>query len=505
MTKKLFLLFSVLIATLALTAQPKADINELDNVFAKTYDDFKMSGLSIGIIKDGETVFSKGYGYLEYGKDRKVDDQTIFEIASCTKAFTACAIGILVDEGKLNWDDRVIDHLPGFQLYDPYVTRELRIIDLLCHRTGFNTFDGDLLWYGTNYSRKEVVERIRYMPLKNSLRMKYGYSNVMFITAGEVIESVTGKTWDEFVTERIFKPLGMNSTRTTNTVFTKEANKALPHLDRKPMDFINYDNAGPAASINSNIADLLKWTQMWLNGGTYEGKEIISKKTYETITSSQMALPVRGSQKALGIDFSDYGLGWSLFEYEGKKVITHNGGLPGFLSKVAFVPELNLGIVILYNDMSYILEAAMFTILDSYLKGVPGDHLTKLKDQMNKYADKTEEENDKRTAEKIPDTKPSLGLNEYAGKYTDKMYGEAEIKLTDDRLILTLLPTKELFTAELIHWNYDAFDFAFKDPFLPRGFATFEIDHSGNVTGFKIDLPNPDFHFYNLHFIKKAE
>jgi len=503
MIKRTKHVFIILLLSLVVHGQQQTRIEILDELFSKAYSDFEMAGLAIGIIKDGKIKLAKGYGDLVYGEERKVDGETIFEIASCTKAFTAAAIGMLVDDGLLDWEDRVIDYLPGFKLDDPYVTREIRIIDLLCHRAGFNTFDGDLLWYNTNYTRGDIVDKIKYMSLKNSFRMKYGYSNVMYVVAGEVIEAVTGKTWDDFVQERFFAPLKMTATKTTNRAFTKESNKAQPHLKWEVLEFLNYDNAGPAASINSNINDLMKWVGMWLNKGKLNGEEFLSEKTYQKITSGQIVPKIRESERNLGINFKEYALGWEIFEYNGVKVINHNGGLPGYLSKVAFVPELNLGFVILYNNMSYVLNAAMYSILDAYIKDEIGNHFETTKEAVDKYHELEKVNLEKRANSQIKNTAPSLSLEGYSGTYNDKMYGDATVTFSNGQLTLSLLPAKKYFTADLIHWHFDTFDFKFNDSFLPNGLITFEFGSTGEVTGFKIDLPNPDFHFYNLHFVKR--
>ena len=238
---------------------------------------FGVPGIAVGIIKDGEIIMEKGFGYRNIETKTKTDEQTIFGIASCSKAFTAACMGILVDEGKLKWEDKVIDHLPEFRMFDPFVTAELEIQDLLCHRSGLQTFDGDLLWYGTNYSRDEVLERIRFREPSYSLRSRFGYQNVMFIAAGQVIEKVSGLSWDDFVKENIFEPLEMRSSNTTNSTLTDEMNLAYPHIDGKQLEFINYDNCGPAASINTSVSDLLKWVQMLLNKGDNSGSQILSE------------------------------------------------------------------------------------------------------------------------------------------------------------------------------------------------------------------------------------
>lgn len=486
-------------------SQHEKDYNVLDKYIQNAVKEFEIAGLAIGIIKNDEVVFEKGYGYRNTETKKKVDENTIFGIASCSKAFTAACIAILVDEGKLNWDDKVIDHYPGFKVYDPYITREMTVRDLLCHRSGYQTFDGDLLWYGSTYSRDEVVKRLSKRENPYSFREKFGYSNVMYIAAGELIKHVTGKTWDEFVKEKIFKPLGMHQTSTTNSGFTNKMNIAWPHLDHRPMEFINYDNSGPAASINTSINDLLKWTQLMLNKGVWNDSSIFSTSQYYQMVSPQMPLNAGRAEKIGGTHFSSYGLGWFMNDKNGMKVIQHGGGLPGFHSKVVFIPEDSLAFVILANELSLLVPALEKDILDFHFNDSITDYATPYLAYKIQQEEKEAAELEELEERRIKATSPSLSLEKYAGIYEDEMYGKAEIVSDNDKLVITLLPAKELFSARLTHWHYDTFKVKLNDPFLPAGFVTFQIGENGNVEGFKINIENPDFHFYKLDFKKLKE
>ncbi|MFC2082395.1 serine hydrolase, partial [Bacteroidota bacterium] len=466
--KKLFpILLIIFTISFQLTySQDRFSEDEFDLYIQKAMDSLYVPGLAVGIIKDSSVVYSKGFGLINTDEDDAVDDETVFLIASCSKAFTAAAIGILVDEGKLDWDDRVIDHLPDFRLHDPYVTREMRISDLLTHRSGLATFDGDLLWYGTNYSSAEVIRRIREMPLKNSFRYKFGYSNLMFITAGEVIKAVSGKTWDDFLRKNIFAPLGMDRTTTLLKEKLEMDNIALPHLEKKPMEFINYDNSGPAASINSSVIDLLKWVQMWLSGGTINDTQILSSKSIEKLTSLQTVLNRSTPLKKHETHFRVYGMGWSMIDYAGRKIIAHSGGMPGYLARVVWVPEDNLGFVILTNDMTAVINPVEYKILDLYLNDKDEDYISKAVKRTRDYKKYQAKQKAERDSSRISDTALSLALEDYAGTYSDKMYGDAEITFEDGELTLTMLPTKELFTSKMEHWHNDTFRIKFNDPFL---------------------------------------
>jgi len=500
-----FLAFIGLFSFLPLYAQTDNDSIVLDEYIRQAVEKYHSPGLAVGIIKNGKIVLSNGYGYRNTETGDKVDENTLFGIASCSKAFTAASIAILVDEGKLDWDDKVIDVYPEFQAYDPYITRELTIRDLLCHRAGYETFDGDLIWYGTDYDREEVVHRMRYVENPYSLREKFGYSNVMYITAGEVILAVTGQTWDEFLTENIFAPLSMNETTTTNSTFTAKMNVAVPHIDGKPVEFISYDNASSAAAINSSVSDMLKWEQLMLGKGIYGEDTIFSKAQYYTMVSPQTILNAGKAEKVDGTHFSAYGLGWSLKDFNGMKVISHGGGLPGFHSKVTFVPEDSLAYVILGNQISYLVEALDRKILDYYIGDNERDWAELYLEAENANMAKDSIKNAERHAARVLNTIPSLDLNDYTGVYEDVSYGKASVELKDGGLVLTLLPTKELFSANMEHWQYDTFRFQFNDKFLPEGFATFFLDSKGKIFYFTIELENPDFHFDKLKFEKVNE
>jgi len=275
----LFLLFVVFPAfVLAQTLDEK--LREIDAYAEQVMTDWKGPGMAIAIVKDDKVVFQKGYGVRELGKQDKVDENTLFAIASNTKAFTTASLAVLVDEGKLNWNDKVSKYLPDFQMYDPWVTSELTIRDIVSHRVGLDTFSGDLLWYDTTYSTDEILRRVRYLKPVSSFRSRYGYQNLMFIAAGRVVEKVSGKPWADFVSERILKPLGMN--RTTTSVRDMKDNFAMPHnesggaLRPLPPGYLN--DAIGAVRLNSSVADLSKWIRLQLGRGTFEGKKIFSEE-----------------------------------------------------------------------------------------------------------------------------------------------------------------------------------------------------------------------------------
>ncbi|MBN3036066.1 MAG: serine hydrolase [Bacteroidales bacterium] len=495
----------VCIIVISLISPPvsgQRQLEQLDRDIASAKEVFGIPGLAVGIIKDGEIVLKKGYGMRHAGEALPVGTETVFGIASCTKAFTATCIGMLADDGLLDWNDPVSMYLPEFRLHDPAISRMITIADLLCHRSGLETFDGDLLWYGTDYTREEVVRKIQFRETTQEFRSEFGYQNVMYIAAGLVIEKITGKSWDDFVSERIFQPLGMTRSTTSNAGFTLEQDVSFPHHEGSVMEFINYDNCGPAASVHSSVDDLLKWVGLWLNGGSVNGKQLISPETMHALTSSHTMMGDPSGTHAGGTHFRTYGLGWFLFDYEGRKVIEHGGGLPGIHTKVVLVPEENLGFVILANQISGLVEALYRHILDFYLADEPGDWIKRYLEGWNRIKEDADQEKRDREASRVQDTRPTLPLEKYTGSYTDTMYGPAEITLSGDILELKLIPTGELFSSPMEHWHYNTFRIKFIDPFLPQGFVTFTVNGAGNADSFTIDLPNPDFHFHKLKFTR---
>lgn len=505
--KKIFLIIvisAIAVFNNSISAQEKQDYKELNNYIEKYVDEFEMPGFAVGIIKNGEIVFMETYGLENVDTGKKVDENTIFGIASCSKAFTSASIAILVDRGELNWKDKVVDRLPGFNLYDPYLTADLTIEDLLAHRSGYDTFDGDLIWYGTNRSTKEVVERFKYRENPYGLRETFGYSNLMFITAGLVIESVSGKTWPQFVEDNIFKNLNMETSTTTNNGFENKKDVAWPHLDGKVMEFINYDNIGAAGAINSSISEMMNWAKLILYKGKTNDTIIFSERNYYKMVSQHTVLNAGKAEKFGGTHFAGYGLGWFLKDYQGKKIIYHGGGLPGFHSKVVVVPEDSLAYVILANQLSALVPAVDRKVLDFFLNSSDTTNWAAL--YLN--AEKKQKERFDQTwidleKNRIKNTSQSLADSAYVGLFEDKMYGKAKIEIADGNLKITLLPTAKLFNSVMEHWHYDTFKITFNDPFLPPGFITFNFNEKGEVISFKMDMDAPDFHFNKLEFERR--
>lgn len=516
--KKIFcfscLLFAVLFfvsITGSVFAQQDERLKTIDKYIEKAMKDWNIPGMAVGIVKDGEVIFAKGYGVRNINEPgKKVNDETLFGIASNTKAFTASALGTLVDDKKIHWDDRVRKYLPYFQLYDPFVSENMTIRDLLCHRSGLKTFSGDLLWNGTIYNREEVVRRARFLKPAYDFRTHFGYSNIMFIAAGEIIPAVTGTSWDDYIKQTFLTPLGMKSTNTSITDFKESDNVASPHAEGEnremiPIPYVNWDNMGGAGAINSNITDMCRWIKMQLNRGSLNGKnyfsEAISREMWTPHTIQRIGMTENKLRPTT--HFKAYGLGWAVFDYKGLKVVNHGGGLDGMISKVALVPEEQLGFVILTNNINYLPSALMYYLIDRFVdaenKDWSGIYL-----KFKQYSENAEKERIKTMNEqRAENTLPSLALEKYTGIYGGEMYGDAEVKLENGNLVVGFLPTP-MYIGDLEHWHYDIFTIELRNvPSLPKGTVQFIIGVDGEVEEMRIDIPNPDFYFTELEFKKK--
>jgi CubicO group peptidase (beta-lactamase class C family) len=521
MRKILLCLFAFCLALLvtapglAQTAAPP----ELDAYVARVLKEFEVPGLAVAIVKDGKVVLTKGYGVRRLGELALVDEQTLFGIASNTKAFTAAALAILVDEGKINWDDPVTKHLPGFQMYDPYVTREMTIRDLLTHRSGLGLGAGDLLFFPqTTFTREEIVARLRFIKPATSFRSRFAYDNMLYIVAGQVVAAVSGKSWDDFIKERIFAPLGMTASNTSVKDLRPGGNFSSPHQKvegrLQPVPYMNLDNTAPAGAINSNVAEMAKWIIVQLDGGVIDGgkngdRQLFSQRQSREMWSAQTPIPVDDPPpplSALRANFSAYGLGWFLTDYRGHKVITHDGGLNGMVSRVRMAPDLKLGIVVLTNqESSGAIEAITFHIIDHYLKAPATDWVSAFRARTEQQLAQAQEVGKKQSAARNAGSKPSLPLVKYAGRYNDAWYGELAIALEAGKLVLRFSHTPGL-VGDLEYWQYDTFVARWRDRSLNAdAFVTFALKPDGGIEQMKMVPVSPltdfSFDFQDLLFI----
>jgi CubicO group peptidase (beta-lactamase class C family) len=484
---------SAMLAIMVCAAQfghaQEAPGKEFDDYVNKALKQWDVPGVSIAIVKNDKIVFAKGFGVRKLGESAPVDEKTLFAIGSASKAFTAASIGMLMDEGKLKWDDPAAKYLPGFQLFDPYATREMTVRDLLCHRSGLER--GDLLWYGSDMSRDEIIRRVRYLKPTWSFRGMFGYQNIMFLAAGQIVPSVSGKGWDDFVRERIFVPLGMTSSNTSIRDLAKSDNVATPHAKiEEKVEIIpwrNIDNIAPAGSINSNVLDMAQWARLQLGEGKYQGKQLISSGAVKEMHTPQTIIRTEGIWEKLFPEahFLTYGLGWFLQDYHGRKVVQHGGNIDGMSALVAMMPEEKLGVVVLTNLNGTTLPTVLAnTIFDWYTQSPKKDWSTELYKSIKGLEDVQKAAEKKKEESRVAGTSPSLPLEKYAGTYKDEMYGEAKVTVKDGKLVASYGPT---FTGDLEHWHYNTFRVRWRDHTLGKGFVNFTLKEDGTIDEMKLE------------------
>jgi CubicO group peptidase (beta-lactamase class C family) len=483
-------LLALCLAPASLHALPK----HLDRFVEEAREEFGVVGLAVAVVKDGQVVYARGFGERKLGSGESVDEETLFAIGSNTKAFTAAAIGILVDEKKMGWDDRVTDRLAWFELRDPYATREITVRDLLSHRSGLGR-RGDFNWYATDFDREEVVRRVRFLEPNSSFRSEAGYQNTMFLAAGEVLEEVSGESWDDFVSGRLLGPLGMTRSRTSVRELQGLSNVAEPHekIEGKvvPVPHRNIDNIAPAGSILSSAADMTRWMLMMLGEGELDGKRILSEDTAAEVFEPNIIYPLSPQSKELfpSTHFSTYGLGWGLRDYRGRFVATHSGGIDGMLSQILLAPEEELGVVVLTNTSpagSLAHSAVTYHVLDAYL-GAEGetDWRARFRELGAAQEKQQQEQERKRDLSRVAGTSPSLALDRFAGVYEDEMYGELLVSLEEGNLVLR---RQTSWVGDLEHWHYDTFLVRWRDPVMGKSLLTFRLSPEGKAAALVVEL-----------------
>ncbi len=446
-------------------------------------------GVAIAVVKDGETIFAQGFGTRTIGKDDPVDADTLFAIGSTTKAFTAAAIGMLVDEGKLDWDDPVSEFLPEFQLFDPYATADLRVRDLLCHRSGLERADG--LWYGTNRTRADILHQIRYVEPSWSFRSTWGYQNIMFLAAGQIVPKVAGESWDDFVRTRIFLPLGMLNSYTSTRDIAHIANTATPHekIDEVigTVQHRNIDNTAPAGSIYSSVDQMAEWLKLNLAKGSNGGEQLVSEAAMREIHSPQMVMPYEGRFALYSPEahFLTYGLGWFVTDYKGRLSVHHGGAIDGMRAHVGLLPEENIGVVALCNlDGSLLPVGLSYWILDRIL-GEPETDWSQI--LFDEHAETLKEQADgekKREDARVADAPASLKMEAYAGTYTNQLYGVANVEMKEGKLHATMSAG---YAGKLAHWHYNTFEIDWDDATRGKTPATFRLNADAAVVGLTIE------------------
>ena len=483
---------ALLPAMAAAQSRPSAEpFPGLDAYVNEALKAWKVPGIGLAIVRNDSVIYAKGYGVRDAKTRTPVDEQTVFAIGSSSKAFTAAAVAMLVDEKKVELDAPVTKYLPWFQLADPYATREMTVRDLLSHRSGLAR--GELAWYGSGFDRDEIVRRVRFLQPTWSFRSQFGYQNIMYIAAGQVVAKVSGMNWDDFITQRLLKPLGMTSSSTTIRGLEQRTNLASPHAEVDsaivPVRWRNIDNAGPAGSINSNVVDMAQWVRMQLAGGQYAGKSIITRRQVDEMHAPHTIIRIDSAARANNPDthFSSYGLGWFLEDYRGRAVIHHGGNVDGFTALVGMMPEEKFGVVLLTNMNGTGLPTPLLRrIFDMQLKATARDWAGEgIKRMEQQRARALEAQRRAGGAPKPSGGKPSLALSEYTGTFADSLHGDMVVTERDGKLQLAFGPN---WNGTLEYWNAENFRVKFETPVLPPFFVSFTVTPAGKVTQLVAEL-----------------
>jgi len=508
MLKRLFVLAIVAGPLAAQSPQsPTALPRDFDAYVARVMHQFQVPGMAIAVVKDGRVVLAKGYGVRRLGDPTPVDERTLFGIASNTKAFTATALGILVEEGKLQWDAPVVNYLPWFQMYDPFVTREITVRDLLVHRSGLGLGAGDLMWWpASTYDRKEIARRLRYIKPATSFRSAYAYDNVLYSVAGELIEAVSGQTWEDFVSSRILSKVGMSGSSVRHSAAAAGGNVATPHApidgQVRPITPFASDNVNPAGGINSSATDIAKWLIVQLDSGKLaDGTRLFTPRTtfelWSIVTPYRVGRAAR-ELSALQANFAGYALGFEIRDYRGWKIVNHTGGLPGFVSKIAMVPDQRLGIAVFTNQESGdAFQAVIWRLLDHYLRAPTTDWIPIFAALRARFDSIDAAQERAAAAARDTASRPSLPLEKYAGTYRDAWYGDITIAQEGGKLVMRFSHSPDLI-GDLEHFQYDTFIARWRNRELRAdAYVTFALKPDGSIDQVKLAAVSPatDFSF----------
>lgn len=460
-------------------------VDAFDAYVRHAFNDWNAVGLAVAVVKDGKLLFARGYGEQELGSGRMVDEETRFAIGSTTKAMTVAALGMLVDEGKLAWDDPVVKHLPWFELSDPWMTREITVRDLLTHRAGLG--NADLLWYENPVSREWVVEQIRYAKLAYSPRSAFIYQNIMYATAGLVVEAVSGMPWAEFVEQRIFAPLGMTESFTHLAQTQGQPNVARPHdiVDgqRVVIENASVDPVDAAGAVWSSVEDMSRWLRMLLAGGVApDGTRLLSRAVVEEMFRPQTLVTVEmyPTVRVTKPNWMTYGFAWFQHDFRGHKLDFHTGSIDGMVAIAGLVRDLDLGVYVLGNlDHVEVRHALMYRVLDYFLAPEQvRDWSAELKMLYDGIARRADSARARRERSRIPNTQPSHELEDYAGTFTNEMYGKVTVEVRDGALYMTRSPGLQ---GPASHWHYDTFQVDLHTQWRGDLLATFHTAPNGTV------------------------
>lgn len=490
---------------------PQISSRKIDKLVNEAMEAFNVTGVAVGIVKNGKIIHSKGYGVKSIDTNEPVNEHTNFAIASNTKAFTTAALSILVDEGKLFWDDKVVDHIPEFKMYNEYVTQNFIIKDLITHRSGLGLGAGDLQFWptGADFSMEDILTNFQYFEPKSAIRTKYDYDNILYVVAGEVIARVSGISWEEFVKTRIINPLNMNNTYCSYGKISDFSNVATPHSSTSgtikivaPFENDPETINGAAVAIISNVNDLCNWMLVHLNKGKYGENlenELFSEKNHREMWKIHTVFNADTSER-YNSHFAGYGLGWSLSDVLGNMRVTHGGYVSGMLSVTVMIPDINLGLVILTNtEISGRLlgRSVANTIVDKYLRIKDLDWIEYYYNKAQKSEAKADSSITKVWEIVEADKDESINKEDYIGIFKDNWFGKVEVYINDDQLWFKSYRSPKL-SGPMYHYKANAFAIRWENRDLDAdAFAIFSLDEEGIAQSIKMKgiSPNIDFSY----------
>lgn len=494
---------------------------QIDRVVENAMKTFNVPGISVAVIKDDKVIHAKGYGVRDIQSKLPMETSTLVGIASNSKAFTAAALAILVDEKKLNWNDRVNNIIPEFKLYNPYVTEEFTVLDLMTHRSGMGLGAGDLMFFpdGSDFTIKDVIHNLRYLKQTSSFRSQFDYDNNLYIVAGEVIKRVSGLSWEEFIEQKIMQPLQMNASAASITRLKNAANKVEPHVavngQLQVVPFRPNEVINAAGGIYSNIDDMAKWVRMQLNKGAFGDKRLFSEQVQHEMWSPHTIIQMGPNGGPYNTHFNAYGIGWGINDVKGYKQVSHTGGLLGMVTQVTLIPELKLGIVVLTNqEQGAAFSSITNTIKDSYF-GMPAV------DRVKEFAERQAKRNgeaDKMVAEiwKAIDEqtkangKIKLNTTPYVGTYKDNWFGEVSISMDKNGQMQFASKRSPALIGDLSFYKGSTFVVKWHDrTFNADAFVNFQLDTDGKANAISMKAISPltdfsfDFHDLDLKRVEK--
>lgn len=521
---RLIILSLMLSVAAPVWAEPPADIGESVEALRKKVG---AAGVSIAIVEDGKTTLSRGWGVRKIGERATVDEQTLFQTGSTGKAMTAAALAILVDEGKIAWDDPVIKHMPWFRMNDPWVTREITIRDLLVHRSGLGLGQGDLMFVPrTNLTRKQTVERVAYLKPVTSFRSAYAYDNILYAVAGQLIEEVSGQTWEVFMRDRVLRAGGMKNATSDSEDRFRIPNRSWPHARLSgalrglgPQAALNERdelgrNGAPAGGLALSANDMAAWLKIQLaHGALPNGKRLFSEKQASEMWAPVTPMPISQLPDALKPaqpTQQAYALGWQVQDYRGHRIIQHGGGVFGSITRVVMIPDKNVGFAIMMNsEDSGMLIGLTHQLMDHYLDQPDYGWIAKWEDWYQERLAGGKAFLEQKQASPVK-SGPSLALAGYAGRYRDPWYGDIVIGQAATGLTIDFTSTPRM-AGRLKHWQYDSFVTDFDDPAIEPAYVTFALDADGKITGVTMKAVSQiadfswDYHHLDLKPVKDAK